>query len=100
MAFNINTLTLGEIDKVETLSGVPITALGEDSTPQGKITAALAYVVRKRQLRAEDAAAGRPPTKYEFTEALDLTMEDAQAILGIVTTEDEDADPTDGEPSA
>lgn len=83
--FDITRLTLGEIDKVETLSGQSVGSLGEDSTPKGKMMAALAFVVKRRQQMSE----GQPPS-FTWNEAMDLTLDEANAILGIEVDEAED----------
>ena len=83
---DVTRLTLGEIERIESLSGQSISVLGEDDTPKGKMMAALAFVMKRRQ----DMAEGRPPT-FTWNEALDLTMDEANAILGIETDDEEEA---------
>lgn len=46
---DINTLTLGEVAKIEELSGQPLAALSDDQAPKGKLMAALAFVIKRRQ---------------------------------------------------
>lgn len=72
------SLTMGEIASVESLSGQPISAMGDENAPKGKLMAALAYVTKKR----EDAS-------YTFEQAMNLTMEQVTEILGL----DDDEDP-------
>lgn len=90
--FDIQKLTLGEIDKVESLAGASIGQLGEDETPKGKMLAALAFVVKRRQQSAE----GNPPS-FTWHEAMDLTMNEANDILGFSDAEpvgvDEEIEP-------
>lgn len=69
---DINKLTLGEVAKVEELSGQPISAIGDEAAPQGLTLAALAFVAKRRQ-----------DPKYPWNDALSLTFDDATAILGI-----------------
>lgn len=72
-AKTIQSLTLGEIAAVESLSGQSIDSLGNSDAPKGKTMAALAYVFKRRQ----------DPT-FKFDDALNLTMEQATAVLGAV----------------
>ena len=90
---DITALTLGEIDKIETLSGCSINTLGNDDTPKGKMLAALAYVAKRRAQSAEGL-----PVQFTWNDALALTMDEANALIGLGETEDEaDEDPTDPE---
>lgn len=81
---DVSRLTLGEIAKVEDLSGLSISQLGEDTTPAGKFTAALVFVAARRQ--------GQTPT---WAECLDMDMETAHRYLG----DDEDDEAAEGEPA-
>lgn len=95
MAIQIDKLTLGEIDKVESLAGVSISQLGEDETPKGKMLAALAFVAKRR----EEMAAGLPP-KFSWNDALELTIDEANALIGLGVEDDpevEDEAPFDEE---
>lgn len=94
MAIQIDKLTLGEIDKVESLAGVSISQLGEDGTPKGKMLAALAFVAKRR----EEMGAGLPP-KFSWNDALELTIDEANALIGLGEdeSEDDEADPTQPE---
>ncbi|MFD1505258.1 hypothetical protein FE374_09385 [Georgenia yuyongxinii] len=69
---DINRLTLGEIAKVEELSGQPISTIGDEKAPKGLALAALAFVAKRR----EDA-------KFSWNAAQELTIEDANTILGL-----------------
>lgn len=93
--FDVNKLTMGEIARVEELSGQSIAMFGEDETPKGKFLAALVYVFKRRS-----------EPKYTWNEACGLTLPEASEILGLgdkpETTEGEtddaagveDVDPT------
>lgn len=82
---DINALTLGEISKIEELSGSPITLLGEDETPKGAMLAALVFITKRRS--------GEPT--YTWNDAQGVTLDEANAILGLDDAEgDEDVDPT------
>lgn len=74
---DISTLTLGEVATVERLAGLPISAIADDESPKGLALAALCMVTAKRN--------GRPD--FTFTDAQALTLEDANALLGL--TDDE-----------
>lgn len=67
---DINTLTLGEVAKIEELSGQPLAALSDESAPKGKLMAALAFVIKRRQ-----------DPKFTMIQAEDLNMADIQALL-------------------
>lgn len=70
MAFDVSKLTLGEIAKVEELSGFGIGLIEDPATPKGKLFVALAYVIEKR----------RDPT-YTLAKAEALTLIDAERIV-------------------
>lgn len=67
---DIKNLTMGEISKVEELSGLPIGALGEDDKPKGKLMAALAFVIKRRE-----------DPKFTLESANNMTMEEITALL-------------------
>lgn len=90
---DINTLTLGEVAKIEELSGMPISAIGDDDKPKGLALAALAFVAKRR----EQLAAGQKPS-FTWNQAQDLTFDDAQAILGM-SGEEADQAPLDDTPA-
>lgn len=83
--FDVNQLTLGEVATIEKLSGQSITQFGADDSPQGSLTAALAYVVKRRT--------GFP--MFTWNEAQGLTMTEAAEIIGL-DTDDEEAGADDG----
>lgn len=72
---DIKNLTLGEVSKIEELSGLPLAALGEDDKPKGKLMAALALVIKRRE-----------DPKFTLEMANQLTMDDITALM---TTGDE-----------
>lgn len=75
---DINSLTVGEVARIEQLASAPIGALADDNKPKGLLMAAFAFVVKYR-------------TNPEFTwdEALNLSLTDVNALLGL----DADSDP-------
>lgn len=77
---NINKLTLGEIAKVEELSGISINEIGGNTAPQGKAMAALVFVLKRR----EDPS-------FTFNDAMNLGIDDLNSVLGV--DEDELPDP-------
>lgn len=82
---DISNLTLGEIAAIEKYSEQPISKLGEDDTPKGLTLAALALVLKRRT-----------EPSFTWNDAQALTMDDANAILGVGTNEEGEAvDPTE-----
>jgi hypothetical protein len=67
---DIKNLTMGEISKVEELSGLPIGALAEDDKPKGKLMASLAFVIKRRE-----------DPKFTLEAANNMTMEEITALL-------------------
>lgn len=78
--FDFNSLTTGEVAKIEDLSGQSIRTFGDDDAPMGRVLAAMAFVASRR--------AGEPIT---WDAAQKLTMAEAQALVG---TDDDEATPT------
>lgn len=66
-------LTLGEVAAIENLSGMSIKAMADDEAFMGKMMAAMAYVIKRRT-----------SPDFKFEDALNLTMEQANEILGVV----------------
>lgn len=79
---DVTKLTLGEIAKVEELSGMSINAIGNETSPQGKTLAALVFVFKRRE-----------DTKFTFNDAMNLGMDEVSEILGL--NEDEVEAPFD-----
>lgn len=67
---DITNLTLGEVATVEELAGRSLSTLNDENTPKGKIMAALAYVIIKRD-----------DPKYTMRQAEGLTMEDVNKLF-------------------
>jgi hypothetical protein len=78
---DINSLTLGEVAKVEDLSGLPIAAFGNEDKPKGLALAALSFVWKRRS----------EPT-FTWNSAQALTIAEANEILGISDDEDDEPD--------
>lgn len=72
----LQRLTLGEVAAIENLSGMSIKAMAEDDSPMGKMMAAMAYVIKRRS-----------NPDYTFADAMNLTMEEANEIMGVVETD-------------
>lgn len=81
---NVNKMTLGEIAKVEELSGISINEIGASSKPQAKAMAALVFVLKRR----EDQG-------FTFNDAMNLDMDEVNSILGIGDEEVIDPKETD-----
>lgn len=69
---DIKTLTMGEIAKIEDLSGLPISALGDEDAPKGKLMAALALVIKRRT-----------DSKFTLEMANQMTMEEITSLMGV-----------------
>lgn len=78
---DISTLTLGEVAKIEDLSGMPISAIADDDAPKGNALAALAMIVKRRS--------GEPA--FTWNQAQALTFTEVNDLLGL----DEDAEDDD-----
>ncbi len=89
MALDISNLTLGETALIEEMSGHSISEIGEDSSPKGLTLAALALVAKRRENPA-----------FSWNEALALTFEQAQQILGMTDDDTDEADEADDEGEA
>ena len=76
---DVNKLTMGEIAKVEELSGQPISAIGNDDSPKGLSMAALAFVTKRRE-----------DPKFTWNDAQLLVLADVNAILGLDESEETD----------
>lgn len=86
MALDINRLTLGEVAKIEELSGQSISAIGDEDAPKGKALAAMAFVAKRRE-----------NPKFSWNEATALTFDEANELIGLST---DDEDETEDEPEA
>ena len=78
-------LVLGEISKVEELAGVPADQW-ENAPSKGKLTAALAFVCKRRE-----------DPKFTWNDALGLTEEEAGEILKAHGLGDDEAEPQEDE---
>lgn len=85
---NMDRLTLGEVARIEDLSGQSIAQFGDEDKPQGLMLAALAFVAARRERLAGDR-----PDELTWPQALDLTMDEANVLVfgGDAATEDGDA---------
>jgi hypothetical protein len=78
---DVNSLTLGEVAKVEELSNLPITKFSTEDAPKGLALAALAFIWKKRT-----------DPKFSWNAAQALTMEQANEILGVGEVVDEESE--------
>lgn len=67
---DISQLTLGEIDTLEELSGLPAQALADEDKPKAKQMAALAYIIKKRSDPDYTLEMARKLTQEEFKDIL------------------------------
>ena len=66
----MKALTIGEIAKVEELSGLSATQFESEDSPKAMLLAAMAYVVKRRE-----------DPKAKFTDVLDMDMEEVSNIV-------------------
>ena len=78
MAFDVQQMTLGEVEEFERRAKMSITAMGDTATVKGTPLRALALIAMRRD---------DPAAKWEDT--ADLTMADATALIQPA----QDADP-------
>lgn len=74
--FDINSLRMDEVQIVEELSGLPIDALSDGSSPKGKALAALVFVAKRRD-----------NPEYTYNDACGVTLTDALKLVGPATEE-------------
>ena len=79
---DFDTLTLGEVAKVEEISRQSISSIADEDKPKGRAMAALVYVIKRREEPA-----------YQFDQALACSLSEAEELLGLNDDED-DEDPT------
>jgi len=87
---DLDRLTLGEVAKIEELSGLPLQRIADEDAPKGKLLAALVFVAERRNGHA-----------IAWPECMGLTTDEAMAKLGMngdvedqgAADVDEDADP-------
>lgn len=68
---DIKNLTMGEVAKIEELSGLPLASLSDDDKPKGKLMAALAFVIKRRE-----------DPKFTLEMANNLTMAEITSLIG------------------
>ena len=68
---DINNLTLGEVSRIEEISGLPLSAMAYEAKPKGKQLAAVAFILMKREDKT-----------YTLKQAEELTMPEVMQILG------------------
>lgn len=88
MALDITKLTLGEVAKIEELSGMSVAAIGDEERPKGRALAAMYFIAKRRD--------GDP--KFTWNQAQEVPFDEAMAYLGF--TEEEAADPLDSSPAS
>jgi len=67
---DIQTLTLGEVSKIEEISGLPLSAMADEDKPKGKQMAAIAFVIMKRK-----------DSTYTMKQAEELTFAEVTELL-------------------
>lgn len=79
--FDIDNLKLKEIAKIEELSGQSIGSISDTTAPKGTALAALAFVIKRKQMEANGEYLGA----FTWEMALDLTVNEANAVIGVDT---------------
>lgn len=80
---DLSRLTLGEVAKLEDLSGLPLSRIADEEAPQGKLLAAYVFISERRNGHA-----------IAWPECLALEVPQAMALLGM-DADDVDADDVD-----
>jgi hypothetical protein len=75
MAFNVNNLTVGELAKVEEISGQAYSALADEDSPKFKTLAALAFVIKRREDPKFTPAQAEALTLNELNGLIDFSGE-------------------------
>lgn len=81
---DFDKLTLGEIAKIEDLSGLPLSSVADEEKPKGKAMAALAFVAVRRDPDRDNLT---------FAQCLDLTQDEAFDIIGLNDDEEDEEAP-------
>ena len=81
---DVTKLTIGEMAKVEELSGSPMGHFGNDDKPQAMLMAALVFVLKKRE-----------NPDFKFAQALEMDTDELAEFLGQNADDDNDDDPKD-----
>ena len=68
---NIDNLTLGEVSRIEEISGLPLSAMADEDKPKGKQLAAVAFVLMHREDKT-----------FTMVQAEELTMPEVMKLLG------------------
>ena len=84
MKNDINKLTLGELAKVEELSGQSMISMDDPNKPKAKLYQALVFVMKKREDK-----------NFQFKDTESMTFDDLSEFLGVGDDEEVDADPFD-----
>lgn len=75
------SLTIGEVAKVEELSGLSAAQFEDNDKPRALLAAAMAYVIRRRE-----------DPKVKFADLLDMDVEAVEAIVTAFRADAEAAD--------
>ncbi|MFC9846653.1 hypothetical protein [Streptomyces sp. NPDC127595] len=78
--FSIEDLTMKEVTVIEQKSGISLSALADEGTPQGPLMTAIYWVAKKR----ENAS-------FKYEQAENATFKEVSAYIGSLN--EEDADP-------
>lgn len=77
--FDFDSLTLGEVAFIESLSEQSISSIADEDSPKGKALAAIVTVIKRRT--------GHPD--FKFNDALNVPLSEANTLLGVGVEETE-----------
>lgn len=75
--FDFESLTIGEVETIEQISGSPIDALMDDKALKGKSLKAVTFIIKKRE-----------NAMFTLEDAAKLSFKDAMALLNAGDDED------------
>ena len=83
--FDINDLRLSEVADIERLSGQPLSAIGNNDMPKGKLLQSIVYVVKRRE-----------DPKFKFEQAGEVSMLEATTLIAGDEDDDDKSDTGEG----
>jgi hypothetical protein len=83
MRFDVDSLTLGEIEQIETMARQGIGTLSDDSKPRGRMLRAIITVVKRRT-----------DPSYTFDDSANVTQAELAAIMADIEGGGDGPDPT------
>lgn len=87
IAFDIDSLTLGEIEQIEQMARQGLGSLGDDSKPRGRMLRAIWTTIQRRE-----------DPKYRWEDSADVTQRELAELFAAISAQqsgDDAADPTE-----